>query len=447
MNKEIQKEINGLKEQLDIHKENLRHLELQKAKWGDLNLPTHIATQIEDEENEIQRIIKKIQGLEQIERLKPEIQQVERLKPELQPSSPAENVLEATTTIKDSSGAVPSDLLGETEFILSTDITTTPKQAKFDSDRESYFELEINYDYMNPIFPALFQIYINLKVPAIKVLLENSSSAPFTNIILSYEMENIINLKKECIIDILNPGDSISKEFVMIVPDPGTLFKYERRDLNLSLNLEFKNQYGKEHEWARQLQLKIASKNSFIWDINGEDCNELLAAFITPHDPAIKGFLGEAREFSPNRQFFGYQKGREGVLQQVKAMYETLEKKGVSYVATSKDFSGDQAIKLPSQTLADGYGNCADSSVLFAAICEAIKINPILIWTPRHIFFGFEASRGGGEYFLLETTFVGNYSFEQAIKQGRKKFNDNRGNLRVIDITKARDAGIFPIIL
>ena len=70
-NMEIQEEINGLKKQLDIHKKNLSHLELQKAKWGGLHCPAHVNREIEDEKDAIQRLTK------EIERLKPEIQSVE----------------------------------------------------------------------------------------------------------------------------------------------------------------------------------------------------------------------------------------------------------------------------------------------------------------------------------------------------------------------------------
>ncbi|MFH1859419.1 MAG: hypothetical protein ABH870_00135 [bacterium] len=468
MNIEIQEEINSLREQLDVHKKQLRHLELQKAKFGTLYFPPYLAISIEDEKKEIQRIGREIQGLEQ----RPDEILPQPLSAKMnqtvniigsrninitqavgdvhhQPAPTRCNVAEAPTTTKGISRPDLSNLLNETEIIFSGNIARTPKQTKFDSDKESYFNLAINYDYMNPIFPALFESYSNLKVPAIKILLKNVSDAPFTNITLLYEMHHdIINLQKESIIDILNPQDTILKEVVLIVKDPLALFRYERKVLNLSLTIKFKNQHGEEYEWSKVLQLNIASKNSFIWKTaDEEDCSELIAAFITPHDPAIKTFLGEAREFSPNREFFGYQKDREGVLRQVKAMYETLQEKGVSYVATALDFLGHQSIKLPSQTLADKYGNCADLPVLFAGICEAIKINPILIVIPKHMFFGFEASRGGREYFLLETTFVGNYSFEEAIKEGKEIFNNNRDNLKIIDITKARDAGIFPIML
>ncbi|MBU0699909.1 hypothetical protein KKE26_01205 [bacterium] len=465
-----QEEINSLREQIDVHKKNLRHLELQKAKFGNLYLPPYLVTNIEDEKNDIQRLIKEIQGLEQghaeilSQPLPTEMQTVNisgsqnvniiqsgrdvyhQPTPAL-PPAPCK-ATEATTTTKAISISDLPNLLGETEIIFSKDIAKTPKQAKFDNGTESYFGLEINYDYMNPVFPALFQSYINLRVPAIRILLKNSSDAPFTHITLSYNMHNIIDLQRESIRDILNPQDSISKEVVLIAKDPNTLFRDERAVLNLALKIEFKDQYGKEYEWAKVLQPKIASKNSFIWKTaDGKDCSELIAAFITPHDPAIKTFLGEARELSPNREVFGYGKDKKGVLLQVKAIYETLKEKGIGYVDALLDFSGDQSIKLPSQILADKFGNCVDLSLLFASICEAISINPIIICIPEHMFFGFEASRDGKEYFLLETTFVGNYSFEEAIKEGREIFNNNRGDLLIIDITKARDAGIFPIML
>lgn len=80
------KELNNLNERVDIHKERLRLLENQKAKWGPLNVPAHIPIEIKEEEKEIQRLTN------EIERLKPELQIKE---PELQIKELEEKLKEA----------------------------------------------------------------------------------------------------------------------------------------------------------------------------------------------------------------------------------------------------------------------------------------------------------------------------------------------------------------
>ncbi|MFH1860949.1 MAG: NB-ARC domain-containing protein [bacterium] len=49
------------KEELEVHKNNLGILNLQKAKFGTLYVPLHILSQIEDEENEIKRLEQEIE--------------------------------------------------------------------------------------------------------------------------------------------------------------------------------------------------------------------------------------------------------------------------------------------------------------------------------------------------------------------------------------------------
>lgn len=49
-----------LQNKLSIHHQNLRNLELQKAKYGSLNVPVHILTQIDEEEKEIAEIRRKL---------------------------------------------------------------------------------------------------------------------------------------------------------------------------------------------------------------------------------------------------------------------------------------------------------------------------------------------------------------------------------------------------
>ncbi len=56
----INKDLDFLREELEIHKKNLGRLKLQKAGHGSLNVPLHILNQIEDEEKEIKRLEKEI---------------------------------------------------------------------------------------------------------------------------------------------------------------------------------------------------------------------------------------------------------------------------------------------------------------------------------------------------------------------------------------------------
>lgn len=56
----MDKEKAFLRSKLNIHLQNLRNLELQKAKYGSLNVPVHILSQIEEEKSQIAEIKRKL---------------------------------------------------------------------------------------------------------------------------------------------------------------------------------------------------------------------------------------------------------------------------------------------------------------------------------------------------------------------------------------------------
>ena len=109
---------------------------------------------------------------------------------------------------------------------------------------------------------------------------------------------------------------------------------------------------------------------------------------------------------------------------QVKAIYDELKARGVSYVmdpTVNTDLVKVQRTRLPSEVLESTNAQCLEGTILFATMLEAIGLRPIIVLVPGHAFVGWHATRAdgvkpGADRLFLETTMVGNAPFEAAVK-------------------------------
>jgi HEAT repeat protein len=358
---------------------------------------------------------------------------IRRVRQSLQKIEPVERILWATKLIEPE------------RFKEFTDISLDDVSVK---GEDFYDGLKISYQYMNPIYPCIFQYFNDKGYPGIVISLSyiDESGTPAGNpdgvlnllrgnITAAYKIEGIMDDFRQMV---MKDGRA---EFGLTI-DPARLFKYEGREIDLTLKVEF----NKGESWITPKPIKIASKNSILWSIKEKDMFELIAAFVTPNDPEIDAFISRVKQRFSHLNF-GYYTTEEEMLGQIKAFYQILTEDNFGYVTTTLDFTGDQSVQLPSETLKEKRGNCIELSLLFASLCELLEIHPIIVFIPGHAFFGFESYSGSGEFYFLETTDLSIKSFEDAIRDGFREYRENPQKSVIIDIKKARDLGIKPISL
>ena len=183
---------------------------------------------------------------------------------------------------------------------------------------------------------------------------------------------------------------------------------------------------------------------------------EYIGAWITPNSRAIDSFLTAAKQRHPQKMFVGEQ---AGTLPQVKAIYEELKARGVTYVmdpTVNTDLVKVQRTRLPAEVLESTNAQCLEGTILFATLLEAIGLRPIIVLVPGHAFVGWHATRPDGvkpdaDRLFLETTMVGNATFDQAVKTAMaraatelKSGNVARGTSQLIELTTLRQGGIKP---
>ncbi len=226
----------------------------------------------------------------------------------------------------------------------------------------------------------------------------------------------------------------------------------------ISLNVK----QGDKNIFEETKKIKVRAADDMVWSLNTPyDTEPLIAAWVTPNDDMVEKILSNAKERRFfNRSLFGYQS--DDVVPQVKAIFNAVRNYGVSYVSSTMSFGKigfTQRVRLPRESILDKSANCIDGAVLFASLFENIGFEPVIVLIPGHAFVGVRLAPNSRETLFIETTMVGRSSltsiltltktFDAAVKEGNDEFNKamqtNPNSVRIVDIKKARENGIYPL--
>ena len=205
----------------------------------------------------------------------------------------------------------------------------------------------------------------------------------------------------------------------------------------------------------------LRSINRVSWyahlpDGETHDLRSWSAALITPNDPLVQSILAEAAAYTGRGAMTGYQSGRASwTREQLAALFQVLQDRGHVYtgVAGGHFFDGPaQHVRLPSETLLTGSGNCVDATFLIAAALEALGIEAALVFVDGHVLVAARALIDSDEWFYLETTVIGDgVSFEEASADGEARWMTalDNGDERAlwVEVRAMREAGVMPIVL
>lgn len=121
---------------------------------------------------------------------------------------------------------------------------------------------------------------------------------------------------------------------------------------------------------------------------------ELLAAFVTPNDPALAKLLKRAEsllsDYGHAPALDGYQSedpNRAYML--AAALWSAVAELDLTYANPPTSFEQvGQKTRRVGTVLSDGLATCLDSTLLFASAIEAVGLNPIIVMTQGHCFVG-----------------------------------------------------------
>lgn len=208
--------------------------------------------------------------------------------------------------------------------------------------------------------------------------------------------------------------------------------------------------------FAQSRPVLIHSGNDLYWGKKFANA-QVVARWVTPHDPAVLNLVSSAHRFVPNGRMPGYNINErnsrrlpEQVRQQAEAVFNALKRSGFSYVSsiyTFGDFVRDsQRIRLPRETLQLDSANCMDISVAFASAIENLDMDPVLVIIPGHAFTGIRLGPQSPDILYLDLTVLPQGTFRQATDRAQSWLKKTKPDeVLTIDVAAARKMGIYPL--
>ncbi len=203
---------------------------------------------------------------------------------------------------------------------------------------------------------------------------------------------------------------------------------------------------------------------------------EHLSAFVLPNHPVVTSFLQLSAQYmkkwTGDPSIEGYQRKDPNYIKMLAAAaYAAVQKKNIAYSNPPAHFEAiGQRVRLADAVLEQRLGTCLDMTVLYAAILEAMGLNPIMVLIKGHIFAGVwlventfpdsimddpshlqkRMSKGINELLVVECTAMcagKNIDFEKAVKSAENNVANYADFGTVIDVKRARAMGIRPLPL
>jgi hypothetical protein len=206
----------------------------------------------------------------------------------------------------------------------------------------------------------------------------------------------------------------------------------------------------------------ITSRRDFPWYIKGMDQQknfDLVGAMVTPSDPAVEALIRAAANYDPSGAMTsGYASDLDADNSVYQRLADIWKAEGsdysLTYISTTISFAPGQSqrIRLPAEVLGQASGNCIELVLLYAAAVEALGMQPVVVLIPGHAYLGVRVDGSSDQYYFVETTMIGQATFDDAVTYAGKEFDDAQPHLSGgdtdygwVSITADRANGILPI--
>jgi hypothetical protein len=233
---------------------------------------------------------------------------------------------------------------------------------------------------------------------------------------------------------------------------------------NLLLEYSYEDLSGKREQDEESKRVVILGVNEYVFGnlLAGESFGTwqeefnnapLLAAWVSRNDGAVKEFAAMANRNAGGK---GATQDDASAVAVLRALYDLLRANDFTYQhppalddkTVSFDVKRVQNVKFPRETLRDRSGTCIDLAILYAAMANAVGLEPHLALIPGHCFPVVRLP--GGNLVGVETTGVaggvrfGSADFDRVLQVGideLKKAADD-GRLYLIDLRTLWTRGV-----
>jgi len=232
---------------------------------------------------------------------------------------------------------------------------------------------------------------------------------------------------------------------------------YRNREITAATAKVDVSDLGGHPVFSTTIPVRLRSADDIYWGSKFEYA-PFIASWVTPHDPRVEGVLSLAKEFMPGRRLPGYETWRapgaeeKTTFEEVRAIYNALKRKGVSYVKSSGTLGAranadlTERVRMPFESVGQVSANCIDGAVLYAALFENLGMDPVIVLVPGHAYVGVRLAPDSKQFLYIETALTGRAPFETAVRSanaGLARYTESQ--VIRIPIEDARDQGIYPM--
>jgi hypothetical protein len=320
--------------------------------------------------------------------------------------------------------------------------------------------IDVNYNYVDPLITVLFPLFgTNILDNYMDFTLTNHNAQP-VRVMTETEIPGYSDTASDTV-------DIPANGTVDVTENPRlTQASIDSLDIERPASLHVRVVYLQNGDQKLILDetknITLTARRDFPWSITGftqQEDFQLLAAMITPTDPNVEALIRDAANHTSNGVMVGGYQGdtldsKGLVWERLSALWDAENDYKLTYVNTTVNFAPGtyQRIRLPSEVLTQQSGNCIETADLFASAAEALQLQTALIIIPGHAYMAVRMDDTSSQYYVIETTFIGRYSFADAVTKGAQELQEalphidaNEDNYAWVDIPAARTAGINPL--
>ncbi|PWH18622.1 MAG: hypothetical protein DDG59_05685 [Anaerolineae bacterium] len=355
-------------------------------------------------------------------------------------------------------GAAPADHQGQTA--LEPDAATQTAESFMLNQPVDLEKIQVDYLYRSDLITILYPLYGSILDDFTIITITNTNPSLVRLKVLS-EVQGYTDLSMDTV--------TVAGNETLEVRQNPRLISSKIENLNVQQPAQFHLRVAALQQGVEKMLLEetgetlVLARRDFPWGIPGmseAEIFELLAAMVTPNDPKVEELLRAAADYTESGSMWGGYSGVEGdedgkVWERLEAIWRAADEiYNLTYVSTLVTYApGDiQRIRLPRETLEQHAGNCIDLSLLFASAAEAIRLEVAIIGIPGHAFIGVRTDQVGDRYYFIETTLIGQSSFERAVEMGNDEWQEvgeaienNEPHYNWVTIADAREKGILPL--
>ncbi len=316
----------------------------------------------------------------------------------------------------------------------------------------------VDYVYTRELIPVYYHLYGNVLDDFTEVTLTNRTDETAW-FLVETEIEGYSSVASDTV-QVAAGGREEIRQNPRLIPE--TMEKLNaQRYANFAIRVTLLEDGEDELLLSETKEILLFSRRDYSW-VDGcttQENYDLLAAYVTPNDPAVETLLRRAADYTTSGQIWtGYgdepNDGNGGVWDRLQAVWQAEKEYDLTYVSTTVTFTPEksQRIRLPYEVLEQQGGNCVELVFLYASAVEAMKLQASFVLIPGHCYLAVRTDEENAQYYFVETTLIGQTDFEAAVDYAYNSWETDGPNVEAgetyyawVNVADARTEGILPV--